>query len=129
MKYTHLLCLCLGIILSGCTSQNPIADQSVKDPTPKSSTATNKADRSQKVTPEKKTTSEKAKQATPSPNARPKTPSTKQPDPPPVASSFEAKMARKALKFLETQWKVAREKGDAVAYGKLLTEDFKGSAK
>jgi len=130
MKYTSLLCLCLGIVLSGCTRQTPIADKSPDNEKEKTNLEVTKApSKSIKKDPAKSQVKESQNSPDNKRSAQnkslPELP--KPPSAPPLAASFEAKMAQKALGFLETRWKSAREKGDTAGYAKLLTAEFKGS--
>ena len=135
MKYTPLICICLGIVLTGCRSENPIAKSSANAPAKSTTTSSvaSQPSESAKTATEPALPSDKrlgTGERVPTPKAKSPLPSNSQAsstEPPKASSSFEAKMARKALNFLETKWKTARESGDTAAYAKLLTNDFKGS--
>jgi hypothetical protein len=131
MKYVSLFFLCLGLVLPGCTR----SDQSV--PKPKAGHEEKTAVKLEKKiskTDEQATQTDKkesftANKASDTTDRKKPLPPSRQAvtGPPPLATSFEAKMAEKALLFLKNEWKAAREKGDINGYAKLLSTDFRGS--
>jgi hypothetical protein len=128
MKYVSLFFLCLGLVLPSCTrpdQSKPKPESGQEEKT--ASVPEKKIAKTDHQPPSKKTLTGKKESAgagttTPVPAAKPAVTG-----PPPLASSFEAKMAAKALTFLKNKWKPAREKGDIEAYAKLLSTGFRGS--